>query len=97
MPLGPFSCVQGKMLADFHALKLIFMEDVTEAVIFVDGTNAFINLNQQVTLLNCRAIDPSMFPRLTNTYHNEFWMFAYGQCIKFKEGKTQGDAFGQHC
>ena len=77
--------------AAFHAMNHIFTEDDTEAVILVDATNAFNRLNRQVTLLNCRAICPSMSPILTNTYRSDSWLFAGGQCMKSKEGTTQGD------
>ena len=77
--------------AAFHALKYIFTEDDTEAVILVDATNAFNRLNRQVTLLNCQAICPSMSPILTNIYRNDSWLFVGGQCLKSKEGTTQGD------
>ena len=79
--------------AAFHALKYIFTEDDTEAVILVDATctNVFNKLNRQVTLLNCQAICPSMSPILTNTYRSDSWLFVGGQCMKSKEGTTQGD------
>ena len=44
--------------ADVHAMTRIFSEENTEAMIFVDASNAFNRLNRQVTLLNSEAICP---------------------------------------
>ena len=67
--------------AAFHALKQIFAEYDTEAVILVDATNAIENLNRQVTLRNCRAIMSLRACILTNTHRNDSWLFAGGQCM----------------
>ena len=77
--------------AAVHAMKSIFAEEDTEAMILVDATNAFNNLNWQVTLLNCEAICPAISPILINTYHSNSCLFVDGQCILSKEGTTQGD------
>ena len=46
--------------AAVHAMTRIFSEENTEAMIFVDASNAFNRLNRQVTLLNSEAICPSL-------------------------------------
>ena len=66
-------------------------EESTEAMIFVDASNAFNNLNRQATLLNVTTICPSLAPALINTYRNPSRLFVGGQCLLSKEGTTQGD------
>ena len=77
--------------AAVHAMKGIFAEEDTEAMILVDATNAFNQLNRQVTLINCEAICPAMSHVLINTYRSNSWLFVDGQCMLSKEGTTQGD------
>ena len=77
--------------AAVHAMSSIFQEENTEAMIFVDASNAFNNLNRQATLLNAMEICPSLAPILINTYRNPSYLFVGGQCLLSKEGTTQGD------
>ena len=39
----------------------------------------------------CMYVYLSVSPILTNTYHNNSWLFVDGQCMLSKEGTTQGD------
>ena len=77
--------------AAVHAMRTIFDNDDTEAMIFVDATNAFNRLNRRVTLVNCGVICPAMSAVLTNTYQDNSWLFIDGQCMLSREGTTQGD------
>ena len=77
--------------AAVHAMSCMFEEDNTEAMLFVDASNAFNRLNRQVTLHNTQYICPAMGPILINTYRNASWLFVGGQCMLSKEGTTQGD------
>ena len=77
--------------AAVHAMRTIFDNDDTEAMIFVDATNAFNRLNRRVTLVNCGVICPAMSTVLTNTYRDNSWLFIDGQCMLSREGTTQGD------
>ena len=79
------------MKAVVHAMSSIFQEQNTEAMIFVDASNAFNNLNRQATLLNVTAICPSLAPVLINTYRSSSCLFVGGECLLSKEGTTQGD------
>ena len=77
-----------------HGMKNIFSDDHTKAMIFVDALNAFNSLNRRATLLNSKAICPSLAPILINTYRNDSWLFVDGQRMLSKEGTTQGDPLG---
>jgi len=60
--------------AAVHATSCMFEEDNTEAMLFVDASNAFNRLNRQVTLHNTQYICPAMGPILINTYRNASWL-----------------------
>ena len=77
--------------AAVHAMSNIFQEESTEAMIFVDASNAFNNLNRQAILLNVTTICPSLAPALINTYRSPSRLFVGGQCLLSKVGTTQGD------
>ncbi len=73
------------------AVDKLFNESDMEAMILVDATNAFNQLNRQVTLLNCNVICPAMTCILINTYRNHSNLYVDGKSILSKEGTTQGD------
>ena len=75
--------------AAVHSMSHIFKE--TEAMIFVDASNAFNRLNRQAALCNSEVVCPTLAPLLINTYRNNSWLFVGGQCMTSKEGTTQGD------
>ena len=75
-----------------RAMKFIFEEDTTEAMIFVDASNVFNSLNRQVTLHNSQVVCPALAPILVNTYRNDALLFVDGHCMMSREGTTQGDS-----
>ena len=78
--------------AAIHAMRDIFEADTTDAVILVDASNAFNNLNRQAALHNIQYICSPLALTLINTYRNPSRMFVSGgQEIKSSEGTTQGD------
>ena len=77
--------------AAVHAIAQIFDDNETEAMIFVDASNAFNQLNRQVALRNTEVVCAAMAPVLINTYRNSSWLFVDGQCMLSREGTTQGD------
>ena len=77
--------------AAVHAMAQIFDDNETEAMIFVDASNAFNRLNRQVALRNTEVVCPAMAPVLINTYRNSSWLFVDGQCMSSRKGTTQGD------
>ena len=78
--------------AAIHAMKEIFEDDETDAVILVDASNAFNSLNRRVALHNIRITCPQFSYILTNTYRIPARMVVYGaRDILSVEGTTQGD------
>ena len=77
--------------AAVHAMAQIFDDNETEAMIFVDTSNAFNRLERQVALRNTEVVCPAMGPVLINTYRSSSWLFVDGQCMLSREGTTQGD------
>jgi len=77
--------------AAVHATREAFASENTEAVLFVDASNAFSSLNHKVTLLNIRRLCPSIATALINTYRDSTDLFVDGSSLLSQEGTTQGD------
>ena len=82
---------QGGCEAAIHAMRHVFSESNTEAVLLVDATNAFNQLNQQAALQNIMRLCPEIAPAIVNTYRLNTQLFIDGEIILSKEGTTQGD------
>ena len=74
-----------------HTMRKIFDGSTTDAVILVDASNAFNNINRQVTLLNILNLCPVIATVLINCYRGNAQLFVGGEVIFSKEGTTQGD------
>ena len=71
---------------------MIFKQETTDGVIFVDASNAFNSLNRKAALHNIRIICPEFSTVLINTYRLPVRMFFQGGGeILSVEGTTQGD------
>ena len=77
--------------AAVHAMREIYGDASTEAVLLVDASNAFNNLNCQVALRNIQTLCPSLATILINTYREDVPLFIDNRCILSSEGTTQGD------
>ena len=77
--------------AAVHAMKAIFEDESCDAVMFVDASNAFNNLNRKVALLNIRFICPALSTILINSYRHHASLFVGGAVLLSQEGTTQGD------
>ena len=55
--------------AAVHAIRQQFFSENTEAMLLVDTSNAFNNLNRANALANIRYLCPPFFTALTNIYH----------------------------
>ena len=75
-----------------HAMKAIFEEEETEAVLLVDASNAFNTVNRNVFLHNIKVICPPLATFVHNCYALPSRLFVIGGTeIKSSEGTTQGD------
>ena len=91
---GPLQLCAGQSAgceAAVHAMRDVFRDDSTDAVILVDGSNAFNNLNRQVALINIRYLCPSIAVILINCYRGDIQLFVGHEVILSREGTTQGD------
>ena len=75
--------------AAVHAMKAIFEDESCDAVMFVDASNAFNNLNRKVALLNIRFICPALSTILINSYRHHASLFVGGAVLLSQEGTTQ--------
>ena len=91
---GPLQLCAGQNAgseAAIHALRELFERLETEAMIFVDASNAFNNVNRQVTPRNIQYQCLAIATMLTNCYHPHASLFVGGQELLSVEGTTQGD------
>ncbi len=77
--------------AAVHAIRWLFDDSDTEAILLIDASNAFNSLNRQSALRNILHICPSFGPVLVNTYRGNPHLFIDGDTLLSSEGTTQGD------
>ena len=98
-PLQTCAGMPGGIEAAIHAMREIFHDNDTEAMILVDAENAFNSLNRKASLLNMNAICPEFAKYLVNTYREPSRLYingADGQYILSEEGTIQGDNTGMN-
>ena len=96
-PLQAAGGAKGGAEAAIHAMRKIFEDENTDAVILVDASNAFNSLNRQVALHNVQRTCPAFATILINTYRMSSRLAVSGGAeIKSQEGSTQGDNLGGH-
>ena len=75
-----------------HAMRMIFQEEETDAVLLIDASNAFNCLNRKAMLHNIKYLCPEMATYVTNCYKVPSRLFVAGGVeISSSEGTTQGD------
>ena len=72
-------------------MRGLFESPSRQAILQVDATNAFNNLNRKAALMNIHRSCPSIAPALINTYRHESSLLIGGEIIPSCEGTTQGD------
>ena len=77
--------------AAIHAMRHIFEDDTSEAVLLADASNAFNSLNHIAALHNVHSLCPPLAVILTNTYREDTQLFIDGETLYSCEGTTQGD------
>ena len=94
-PLQTCAGLQSGIEASIHAMKSIFDEEDTEAILLVDADNAFNNLNRQAALKNIKDLCPPFYRFLHNTYQSSSTLYLKDNSktdfILSQEGTTQGD------
>lgn len=91
-PLQVCAGQEGGCEAAVHAMRRIFEDSNTEAVLLVDATNAFNSVNRKTALHNISIICPALTHILVNTYRAPIRLFITGSGeIQSTEGTTQGD------
>ena len=85
--------LEGGCEAAIHAMRGIFEDDETEAVLLVDATNAFNAGNRSVGLQNVAVLCPAFYTYLVNTYRSPARLFvpSWQRELLSEEGTTQGD------
>ena len=77
--------------AAIHAIKEIVDQPTNDAVLLVDASNAFNNLNRETAMRNISVLCPSLATVIINTYRSDIPMFIGDETILSQEGTTQGD------
>jgi len=83
--------------AAIHAMRNIYEEPDCQAVLMVDATNAFNNINRKATIHNIEVKCPSLAQYIKNTYNNPAELHIVDnrtntyEMIASAEGTTQGD------
>ena len=77
--------------AAVHAMRTVFEAEDTDAILLVDASNAFNNLNRLVALHNIQYLCPTIATVLINCYRMSSSLFVGGRVLLSREGTTQGD------
>ena len=81
--------------AAIHSMKYVFESAESEAVLLVDASNAFNNINRKAILHNVRILCPILACYVNNCYRLPARLFVVGgREIQSCEGTTQGDPLG---
>ena len=91
---GPLQLCAGHVSgceAAIHAMNDFLLDSPNDAVVLVDATNVFNNLNREIALRNISVLCPSLATILINIYQSDVQMFISSETILSQEGTTQGD------
>jgi hypothetical protein len=92
-PIQVCSGLPGGVEAAVHAVRKLYEDEDTEAVILVDAENAFNLMNRKVALNNIRHTCPPVSTYIINSYRNPASLYVSGadEPLLSEEGVTQGD------
>ena len=92
-PLQTYAGLSGGIEAAIHAMRRMFEDEDTEAVLFVDASNAFNALNWKAALHNIQYTCPELSTFLHNLYQRDAELFLpipnSEEIIYSREGTTQ--------
>ena len=84
--------------AAIHAMRDTFADNNTNAVLLVDASNAFNQVNYRFDLHNISILCPSFATSLKNTYGMPIRLFVTGEKeVTSAEGTTQGNPLPWPC
>ena len=91
-PLQTCAGLRGGIEAAIHAMRRMFEDEETEAILLVDASNAFNALNRKAALHNIQYTCPELSTFLHNLYQGEAELFLPNseEIIYSREGTTQG-------
>jgi hypothetical protein len=91
-PLQTCAGLSGGIEASIHAMRRIYEDEETEAILLVDAANAFNALNRKAALHNVQYTCPELSTFVKNLYSNEAELFIpnSSEVIYSREGTTQG-------
>ena len=91
-PLQTCAGIPGGIEASIHAMRRIFEDPETEAILLVDASNAFNALNRAAALHNVQYTCPELAMFVSNIYGCEAELFLANsdETILSREGTTQG-------
>ena len=92
-PIQVCAGIPGGVEAAVHAVRQVFEDKNTEAIILVDADNAFNRLNRKATLHNIQQVCPEISTYVINTYRTPAQLYVSNcdQTVLSQEGVTQGD------
>ena len=78
--------------AAIHAMRNVFEDEESDAILLIDAANAFNSMNRATMLENIKKICPIVYTYAFNCYATHARLFVLGgQEIRSCEGTTQGD------
>ena len=78
--------------AAIHAMRAIYEDDESDAILLIDAANAFNSLNRDAMLNNIKNLCPIAYIYAYNCYSVHARLFVTGgKELRSKEGTTQGD------
>ena len=91
-PLQTCAGLPGGIEASIHAMRRMWEDPETEAILLVDASNAFNSLNRQTALQNIDLTCPELATFLKNLYNCEAELFIANsdETVLSREGATQG-------
>ena len=80
--------------AIIHAVRELYCQSVSEAILLIDASNAFNCFARNIALMNIQEICPPFSVPLINMYRQPVELFVDGESNFSTEGTTQRDPMG---
>jgi hypothetical protein len=92
-PIQVCAGLHGGVEAAIHAIRRMYNDPNTQAILLVDAENAFNSLNRNAALHNLQYTCPEFFKYVLNTYRQPANLYVANsdELLLSQEGTTQGD------